>query len=269
MKIKFNKIKYHVIIIISIIMVNISLLNINSWINDKEKVRGLEKLLRKEVSEKVSKEENVLINPPKNKDDYYWKHINESFLQIDFNNLEKQNKNTVAWIKVNGTNVDYPVVQTNNNEYYLTHSYDNTYNKAGWIFSDFRNNLNSLNKNTIIYGHGRIDDTMFGSLRFTLEDNWYQNIDNHIIKLSTKENNMIFQIFSIYYIFKENYYITTHFNSIKEYEVFLNTIKNRSIFDFKTIVDSNDKILTLSTCKNNYGKRLVVHAKLIKKEIIK
>lgn len=211
-------------------------------------------------------EDNTWINPPQDKEDPYWDYIETPFLQIDFSNLLEQNQDTVGWIQVGGTKIDYPITQSTDNQYYLTHSFDHTLSKAGWIYSDFRNNFQSLNPNTVIYGHGRLDNTMFGSLREVLKEEWYQDKSNHIIKLSTPITNMIWQIFSVYQIPKEDYYITTHFENENSYQTFLDTIKNRSIFAFSTSVDTNDKILTLSTCKDNYGQRIVVHAKLIKKE---
>ena len=77
---------------------------------------------------------------------------------------------------------------------------------------------------------------------------------------------MIFEIFSVYTIYKEGYYLTTYFTSDMYFKKFLEELKTRSIIDFKSTVNVTDKILTLSTCQNNFGKRIVVHAKLIKKE---
>ena len=189
-----------------------------------------------------------------------------SLLEVDFTDLVNKNKDTVAWIQVGGTNINYPVVQTNNNEYYLKKAYDGSYNEAGWVFMDYRNNVNTFDQNTIIYAHSRVDGTMFGSLKNILNTDWYQNKDNHIIKLSTKKENTLWQVFSVYTIEKESYYITPNFDDEKEYTDFLNTIKQRSEKDFSGSVNAKDKVLTLSTCKDNSGNRIVMHAKLIKKE---
>ena len=106
---------------------------------------------------------------------------------------------------------------------------------------------------------------MFGTLLEALNYNWYINKDNHIIRISTENENSLWQIISVYKISVESYYIKTKFINEEEYQEFLNTIVNRSIHDFKTKYDTNDKILTLSTCYSN-DIRMVVHAKLIKKE---
>ncbi len=177
------------------------------------------------------------------------------------------NKDTVAWLNVSGTNINYPVVQTVDNSYYLSHAFDKTLNKAGWVFMDYRNDTNTFNQNTIIYAHSRYDGTMFGSLKTILTSSWYKNKDNYIIRMSTPKENTMWQIFSTYTIPKESYYITTNFKNNDDYATFLKTIKERSEEEFSGTVNTNDKILTLSTCKDNFGNRVVMHAKLIKKEV--
>ncbi len=187
-----------------------------------------------------------------------------NYIDINFDNLINDNKDTVGWIQVNGTNINYPFVQTNNNDFYLKHSFDKSYNSSGWIFLDYRNNIsNNYDKNTIIYGHGRLDNTMFGSLRNTLSEDWLNNKDNHIIKISTIYNNSLWEVFSVYHIPTTSDYLNISFIDDNEYKLFLNMLLNRSIYNFNTNVDVNDKILTLSTCYNDKDK-IVVHAKLIK-----
>lgn len=173
----------------------------------------------------------------------------------------------MAFIKINNTNVNYPVVQTNNNDFYLNHAYDKSYNEAGWIYLDYRNNKDlSLNDNSIIYGHGRINKTVFGSLRNTLNTSWQNNIDNHTISISTPYKNYIYQIFSIYTIKSETYYITTKFSKPYFKEKWIKEMKKRNTSTINTEVSTEDKVLTLSTCLNDDDIRIVVHAKLIKQQ---
>ena len=181
----------------------------------------------------------------------------DNTISIDFNNLLLENKEVVGWLKVNGTSIDYPVVKHNNNDYYLNHSFDGKSNTAGWIFMDTRNNHNNLDFNTIIYGHGRRDGSMFGSLFKTLNKDWIQNKDNLTINFTTLNHSYLFQIFSIYYIDTTDDYININYN-----QELLKRIINRSIYSFNTDVTLDDKILTLSTCYNN-EKKLVLHAKLV------
>ena len=128
---------------------------------------------------------------------------------------------------------------------------------------DYRNNITDMDKNTIIYAHGRIDNSMFGSLRKTLNSSWYGNNENYIINFSTENYNSLWQIFSLYKLPTTSDYLQIDFNSDSEYLEWLNMLKDRSIYDFKTNVNNENKIITLSTCYND-DEKLVVHAKLIK-----
>ncbi len=116
-----------------------------------------------------------------------------NLIDVDFSKLKEKNSDTIAWIKVNGTNINYPIVKTTDNDYYLNHSFDKTYNDAGWIFMDYRNTLNN-DKNTIIYGHGRLDKTMFGTLRNILKSSWLNNTNNYVIKMSNDKENTLWQV---------------------------------------------------------------------------
>lgn len=182
---------------------------------------------------------------------------------LNINELKSKNNDTIGWIKVNNTNIDYPLVQSKDNNYYLTHNYNKKKTSAGWIFLDKRNNKDLSNKNNIIYGHSRKDKSMFGTLKDTLNKKWYKNKDNLIIKITTETKKYNYEVFSIYTIEKENYYLQTDFTTKKEYKTFLNILRERSIYDFKTDIENTTSILTLSTCYKD-NQRVVVHAKLIK-----
>ena len=211
-----------------------------------------------EINEK-NYDNEVIIN--ENEKDIYFDYMNLKFIDVDINKLKTFNPDTIGFIKVMGTNINYPFVQTLDNDYYLNRSYDKTYNNAGWIFLDYRNNEFN-DKNTIIYGHGRINGTMFGSLKDTLKSSWQNNKDNYIIKISTEKENSIWQIFSVYKIATTSDYLQTTFSD-NEFESFISLIKGRSSYNFETNVTNEDKVLTLSTCYNDNDK-MVVHAKLIK-----
>ncbi|MEE0698987.1 MAG: class B sortase [Bacilli bacterium] len=257
------------LLLIFIILTSYFCHKISSWNNDNKKTEKVQKnvMEKVKVAEREAKEENTeIVNPPKDKNNDYWDYIKMDMLDVNFNELIKKNDETVGWIKVQGTNINYPVTQTNNNTYYLNHSYDKKSNKAGWVFADYRNNLNNLDKNTVIYAHGRVDTTMFGSLKNILQSSWYNDKSNHIIKFSTSKENTLWQVFSVYTIEAESYYITTQFPTNEYFKEFVTTLKNRSKIKFSAVPSENDKILTLSTCKDSKGNRVVMHAKLIKIE---
>ena len=186
------------------------------------------------------------------------------FLSIDFDGLKSINNSCFGWIVINNTDISYPIVKYTNNEYYLNHSFDQSRNSAGWIYADYRNFCDGFDKNLIIYGHNRRDGTMFSPINeICLNEEWYKNEENQIIKLYTETETFFYQIISIYTIKPENYYTTTSFLSDSVYEDFINKIKSRSLYNFRIETSSSDHILTLSTCSNNNSKRTVIHAKKI------
>lgn len=205
----------------------------------------------------------IIDNKNISKSNLYWDFIKIKLIDVNLSKLKLINKSTVGWIKVDNTNINYPFVQTNNNKYYLTHSFDKSYNDAGWVFLDYRNNIKNLDKNNIIYAHGRLDRTMFGSLKNITKSSWYNNKNNHTIKLSTEYQNTLWQVFSVYIIDNTSDYIRVSFSNNDEYIDFIKKIKERSKYNFNTNITTEDKILTLSSCYTHY-KKVVLHAKLIK-----
>ncbi len=180
--------------------------------------------------------------------------------EVDFKELKNKNSDTIAWLKVENTNIEFPIVKTNDNSYYLSHNFNKEYNKAGWIFADYKNKFDTTDKNIVIYGHNMRDNSMFGSLKDVIKKEWYNNESNKYITLITEEEYHIYEVFSVYQIEKEDYYIKTNFKN-NEFEEFINTIKERSKKDFNVKVTKDDNILTLSTCANNNKYRVVLHAK--------
>lgn len=181
--------------------------------------------------------------------------------KVDFEQLKEANSDTVAWLKVNNTNIQYPVVKTNDNSYYLTHNFEQKSNKAGWVFADYRNEFDGTDKNIVIYGHNMKNGSMFGTLKKILNSSWYNNEENKYITFITENENAIYEVFSVYQIEKEDYYIQTSFKDDAEFISFIDTIKSRSIKDFNVDVTNEDNILTLSTCASNNQYRVVLHAK--------
>ena len=255
--------------ILCLSLIIFSLYTILKWQMDNTKIQQIGKEIDKNIQKKTNYEQGQLVNPPKDKNSDYYYYVNTPFYEVNLNSLVSRNKDTVAFIEVRNTNIHYPVVQTTDNSYYLKHDFHKKENRAGWVFMDYRNNIDNLGDNTVIYGHARLDGSIFGSLKNVLSSSWQKNRDNYVIFLSTKKENMIFQIFSIYTIAKESYYITPSFSDDKKKQAWLDTIKKRNIAPIYTDVNVKDKILTLSTCQNVQDGRVVVHAKLIKKQKVR
>ncbi len=257
------------LMILCIIGIIYSLVNIIIWKLDGDKVKEIVNNIEEkvEVIEKIDSDntETVIQETVPDKENPYWEYIKMKLIDVDFSDLKEVNTDTVGWIQVNGTNINYPYVQTDNNEYYLTHDLEKNYNSAGWVFLDYRNKPDFSDNNTIIYAHGRYDKTMFGTLRNALTNGWLNDTNNYVFKISTPYENSLWQVFSIYHIPTTSDYLKINFNNSSDYNDFINMLIGRSAHKFDTIVSTNDKIITLSTCYNETD-RVVLHAKLIKYE---
>lgn len=253
----------YIIIICTLIIIFISCLSIYFKItnlsNETKNIKKINDIVENDIqgNEEEFNEKDIELNEKNN--NYNSVDINN----INFEKLKNINNEINSFIKVDGTKISYPVVKHSDNNYYLTHSIDNSKNNLGWIFMDYRNNINVLSTNTVIYGHAVLSKNkpMFGSLYNTLNNSWLKK-DSHKIYLKTETNLYTFNIFSVYTIAEESYYITTSFTSNISYQEYLNKMLSRSKYNFNQNVTVNDKIITLSTC---YGKteRLVVQGVLV------
>ena len=244
-KVKTNKnLIPNIILIFFIILFVFSGFKIIMWfLNNREN-----KKIAEEISQAITIDEESVEEKEKYK--------------VDFQALKDKNSDTVGFLKVNGTNIEYTVVKGINNSYYLKHNFNKESNSAGWIFADYKNKVDGTDKNLVIYRHNMRDDSMFGSLKNILNDDWHNEEENKYVTFITENDNSIYEVFSVYQVADEDYYITTDFKD-NEFNDFIKTIKSRSKFDFGVDVNENDNILTLSTCANNNKYRVVLHAKKI------
>lgn len=227
--------------------------NYTSMQNNEEIKESIAKVIEITDKEKVIEDLNL------NNEEENLKVINE-----DIASLLVANPEVVGWLKVNNTNIDYPIVQGANNEYYLKNNFNFEKDNNGWVFMDYRNNHLELDDNTIFYGHNRYHSgIMFGTLQNVMRKNWYTNPDNQIITFRTLYANYEFKVFSIYKIYKTTDYISTSFTTDELRANFYQMLKNRSIYDFGITPIGTDKIITLSTCKDG-DNRIVLHAVLTK-----
>ena len=241
---KISKIKYSDIIacIIGItcaIIFVICIINIISWFSANKETKKIEEQTKIAIKGKL-----------KNK-------------KIDFKKLKEQNPDTIAYIQINNTKIDYPIVKTSNNRYYLTHNFNKKYSEAGWIFANYVNKFDGTDKNISLFGHARLDGSMFGSLKKTLTKEWQNDEKNFIITFITENEKSKYQVFSTYKVKEEDYYIKADFRN-NEFNEFLDIIKKRSNKDYNVELKEEDQVLTLSTCDINDKYRIVLHAKKIK-----
>ena len=163
-------------------------------------------------------------------------------------NLSSINSDYQFWINVEGTNIDYPVVQGSDNDFYLNHDFNKNYLPAGSIFLDYRNDFET-DYNTVIYGHHMRNSTMFGHMEKFKKEDFFEK--NKTITLTSKDDIYEYEIFAIG-VYDANFgYNTVNFNDEDDFNNFLDKILSKSMYS-RNIVNSSDKIITLSTCSYEY-----------------
>ncbi|MDK0864103.1 class B sortase [Clostridium perfringens] len=179
-------------------------------------------------------------------------------------NLKNINPDYRFWIKVEGTNIDFPVVQGEDNDFYLHHNFNKEKSFSGSIFVDSENNLN-YDSNIVVYGHNMRNDTMFAQIKHFKNENFFNA--NKYVTLYRDGKKSKFEIFSVY---QENAKdleseIKINFSNKDEYEKYLKDQEEKSLFKREGIdLNSNDRILTLITCGYDFvNARIVVVAKEI------
>ena len=176
--------------------------------------------------------------------------------------LKELNDETVGWLNVPGTNIDYPVVKAKDNDYYLRHNFKKEKDYNGWVFMNYLNSAEMLDKNTIIFAHNRYySNIMFGTLNKVGKKTWYQNIKNNLITYSDINKEMKWEVFAAYTIPVTDDYLETNFSTDEDFNNFIKMIRSRSVISSDLEIKSTDKILTLSTCAD-INTRFVVHAVL-------
>lgn len=187
-------------------------------------------------------------------------------LQEEIKKVNETYKEAKAWLKVPGTSIDSAVYQSTDNDRYLRNDKDNVQTRWGENFVDYRCNLDNITnpmQNYIIYGHNTEIDTRFTPLLEYKDKTFFD--DHQIIELATLNGYYRFQVFAAYQTTTDFYYIDTNFKDAKDFESFVNSLKEKSTYDNNVEVTSEDTILTLSTCDYSIENgRFVVHAKLLK-----
>ncbi len=198
---------------------------------------------------------------------------NDAGMFVGFEELKKANSDIKAWIKISGTNVDNPVYQTDNNDFYINHNMNKQSSRYGALFIDKNNVIseNEVSRNTIVYGHHMRDGTMFGSLKKYKDLSFYKA--HSIIDFTTLYKEGKYKIFSVFITnTKEEHdengvfnYRLTKFETDEEFLNFVTELKVRSMIDTGVEVLASDEILTLSTCTYEFDDaRLVVVARRVR-----
>ena len=204
--------------------------------------------------ELVPKEENKTVD---------WNFVVKQVDDKTIDNYRKDynNQDIIGELVIANSNFKEIVVQTNDNEFYLDHSVDKTYNRLGSIFMDYRNMVDD--RKIIIYGHNSEDIyTEFNLLENYLNFDYYK--EHQDIYFKTINNNYHYKVFSVFIVINDYRYINLNFSD-DEYNKHLNYLKEQSVYDTYVDVNDNDEIIVLQTCyfqpKNSYlvvvGKKLI------------
>ncbi len=181
---------------------------------------------------------------------------------IDFDELEKINSDLVGWLKIRAIDISYPVVQGEDNDYYLHNSFEKEYLFAGCLFENYENKSDFSDKNTIIYGHNMRNGSMFGKLKQFREEEVYNK--SKYFWIYTKDIIFQYRIISARVVGNTGQAYTTKFKTKKEFQEFLDAAIDDSEVDNSTVsVSTDDRIVTLSTCTGDSSTRFVVQGKLV------
>ena len=192
----------------------------------------------------------------------------ERILQLE--ELQKDNEEIIGWLEIEGTNINYSVCQTNDNDYYLTHNYMNENSSSGSLFLDKDFDLINGSSNYLIYGHRNKQGLMFEDLIKYAKEDFYK--EHTKIRFTTNKEDSIYEIISVfysrvYYKSEQNvfrYYYFVNAENEEEYNEFVNNAKKSSIYNIETTAKYGDQLLTLSTCEYSQedGRFVVVAKKL-------
>ncbi|HHT98018.1 MAG TPA: class B sortase [Clostridiales bacterium] len=173
------------------------------------------------------------------------------------NKLTEEYPDAIGHIHIENTSIYYPIVQTDDNEFYLTHSPKKDKNANGSIFLSYLNNPDFSDDNTVIYGHNIKSGKLFQNLHKFKDQEFYDKVNT--IDVHTNEGHKVYKIFSVYSTDPNYQYKYTNFNTYDDKLDFINEVIDKSIIISDNDVDEHSKIITLSTCGSNGNKRLVVH----------
>lgn len=187
-------------------------------------------------------------------------------LRESFEDLQEINEDIIGWIQIKDTMINYPVLQTTDNVYYLDRNYKLETSRAGSIFADYRNDFSKKDRHIILYGHRMKDQSMFQQLTNYLDEDFFNK--HRIVYFDTLYRSYDAIVFSAYKTTTDFDYIKTEFENDESFATFIQEIREKSHIVSDEVVTEEDQILTLSTCDYSLDRdkgRLVVHAKLIER----
>ena len=225
--------------------------------------------ISKYINYRKQKEQQEVLNNIKINEEEITEETTERMLKLK--ELQKENSDIVGWLEIERTGINYPVLQTNNNDYYLTHTYKKENSKNGSIFLDKDYNFSIPSSNLLIYGHNNKNGKMFEELLNYENEEYYKKHPN--IRFTTEKWDSTFEIIAVfksrvYYKDETNvfrYYYFINAENEEEYNYYIEQCKKASLYNIGTSAKYGDQLLTLSTCDYSTANgRFVVVARKIK-----
>ena len=190
-------------------------------------------------------------------------HYDVNWPVVDFEALQKINKDVVGWIYIEGTTVNYPILQGEDNDYYLRRLIDGTYNNAGSIFMDYRNNADFSDEHTVLYGHHMNNGSMFSDILNYKKQEYF---DEHpLCLILTPNGNYALELFTGYVAGTKDAAWKLVFPESGDFENWLSDAAAKSCFESRVIPTPEDKIVTLSTCSYEFNNARFVVAGVLRR----
>ena len=222
-------------------------------------------MIAQEIADKeTTEDEKVDTSAEVEKNIYKDDAFAEELTSTDLEALREVNKDVLGWIVIPGTMLDYPLMKSIDNDFYLNHSWDGSKNSAGAIFIEQMSSEDLSDFHTLIYGHRQKDGTMFASLKYYNSKEYWN--DNRYVYIYDDNGVHKYEVFSAYEASVKNYTYQVGFSGDESKQRFLDFCTGESVIDTGVVPTVEDNILTLSTCTatGSNSKRWVVQAKLVK-----
>ena len=222
--------------------------------------------LAQEQSEEAEEKSDVAQTTPEVTQD---PEVTKPDIPINFKELQQENPDIYAWIRIPHTKIDYPVVQSvSDDTYYLNHTIEKKEGLPGSIYSESQNAQDFSDPNTVLYGHNMRNGSMFADLHKYSDEDYMKK--HQEITVYTTDHILTYQVFAAVVYDNRHILNTIDFQDATQFQSFLDSLKNarnlNNVYDDTVTVTTDDRLLTLSTCNSNSEQRFIVEAVLINEE---
>ena len=218
--------------------------------------------LAQEQSEEAEEKSDVAQTTPEVTQD---PEVTKPDIPINFKELQQENPDIYAWIRIPDTKIDYPVVQSvSDDTYYLNHTIEKKEGLPGSIYSESQNAQDFSDPNTVLYGHNMRNGSMFGSHKEYKSEDFYKTGNNDTFYIYTEDSVKTYKIFSVHNTASDSDIYTFNFSSDSYMLEFASRWQKESLYDTGVDISNTTQIVTLSSCEEtDYNERLVIQGALV------